>query len=340
MRSNHCSSGRQKRCTRAHLEHPDFSTGLQLPLKCCQPAPKNSIQGLQHPHYLFLYLDGALNEHQSPPRPNKTDKSQYEAKKEKRLMEWKDGIQIRSIEQLRKSLSSFWRDMNIVSQTCKAVIHPRNTICNPRGWQTAGVEPTTRFLLSAAQEWICSVYSRAIDSLIRHGCPPEGLGWLVGGDWTHTYRETYLWFKLPPTLEPRPINQCKGSQQSGWRSHFNMLIYTSWLISDIMKENTHDVRIGHNFSLYWADGGRWRAGSADVGGVCVMSPVANRGFPFGSHAQSILLKWLTVSVNDKHCDEDQLTHSSGFVTVYAVEDCWITSIVNIGFTWEGCNVTH
>lgn len=66
MRSNHCWSGRQKLSTHAHLEHPDFSSGLELLLRRCQPAHSNSIRGLQNPHYLFLYLSSALDKHQSP----------------------------------------------------------------------------------------------------------------------------------------------------------------------------------------------------------------------------------------------------------------------------------
>lgn len=79
MRSNHCWSGRQKLSTHAHLEHPDFSSGLELLLRRCQPAHSNSIRGLQNPHYLFLYLSSALDKHQSPPDSIKLrafDKSQ------------------------------------------------------------------------------------------------------------------------------------------------------------------------------------------------------------------------------------------------------------------------
>lgn len=93
-------------------------------------------------------------------------------------MEWKDGIQIGSIKQLKKELFLLsWEICTFfLRHATKAVIHPWNTICISQGWQTAGADPTTRFLLSAAQEWIRCVYSRAIDSLILHASPPERVG--------------------------------------------------------------------------------------------------------------------------------------------------------------------
>lgn len=91
-----------------------------------------------------------------------------------------------------------------------------------------------------------------------------------------------------------------------------------------MKANTHDLLIGHIFSVYLAEGGHSRAGSPEEGGVCVISPVTRDRMTFGLHFKSTSflkvhakLKRLTVSVplNDEHSDEDQLTHSSGLVTV-------------------------
>lgn len=181
------------------------------------------------------------------------------------------------------------------------MIHPWNTICISQGWQAAGAEPTTRFLLSAAQEWIRCAYSRAIDSLILHASPPERVAGVGGGLLTLTTRQnTYIPWDISVVQtavtadrlwSPPPSYKSCGC---GWRSHFNRLIYilSSLLLSDIMKANTHDLLIGHIFSVYWAEGGHSRAGSPEEGGVCVISPVTRDRMTFGSHFKSIFLFFL------------------------------------------------